>query len=593
MSNTPELFFSHDEWLNLKAKLADPFFAKIHEHNLEALRLLEAEKNGDDVTDVPIRLGLGQPKRTKIHERVLKNRMIRGTIAFYLTQKPEYLTIAWDAIERTCASPEWRPKPSNGLRGMQLSACELFYTVAFGYDALKPHLTAAQRERCVSTLRDVGLPQYLKALELHDWWENCDFNWGAAIHGNAGLAALAIRDEAPELSARVLKEVKTRLRTVINSFYPGGGYTEGVMYQGGCIGWMSDFIIALHRLEGDTLGLLENKDFHDTITTWQYLKGGDERPYNFSNVDAGTNEWGITQVFWWADKLKRPDWSHFQEQTLRDWRDTHACNYDVEAFFFRQPFQPVTPPVTAGVKHFQGIDWLTWKGAKSWLGFRSGFNGGNHNNKDLGSFILGYGTERFLIDPGYGAWMTEQHNAVTVRGQQQTDAATAKITTMKPLPNGFYLKCELTEGFPHALQHFRRHLLLLDDQHLLVLDDILGRGPRPQSAELRTSAKWYLQTRLPWSGNESSLTVQGRDARMKVMLLSDVGFLESKDWDWDGPLTTLTWRHIYDRHHDIHPMLLTFGDPKVDVRRNGSDLAITIDGHALKFSAASGELTGY
>ena len=593
MPNEPELYFTHDEWLNLKTKLADPFFARIHEHNLEALRLLEAEKNGDDVTDVPIRLGLGQPKRTTIHERVLKNRMIRGTIAFYITRNPEYLRIAWDAIERTCASPEWRPKPSNSLRGLHLSACELFYTVSVGYDALKPHLTAEQRERCVNTLRDVGLPQYLKALELHDWWENCDFNWGAAIHGNAGLAALAIRHDAPELSARVLKEVKARLRTVIDSYYVDGGYTEGVMYQAGCLGWLTDFIVPLYRLEQDSLGLLDNKDFHDTITTFQYLKGGDERPYNFSNVDASTNEWGTAQVFWWAAQLKRPDWAHFQEQTLRDWRDTHSCNYDVEAFLYRQPFQPVQTPETRGVKHFQGIDWLTWKGEKTWLGFRSGFNGGNHNNKDLGSFILGCGTERFLVDPGYGAWQTEQHNAVTVRSQQQTDAATAKIVTMQPFAGGFYLKCDLTEAFPHALQHFRRHLLLLDDQHVLVLDDILGRGPRPHSAKFRTSAKWFLQTRLPWSNDENTITIRGSAARLKVMLLSDVGFLESKDWAWDGPLTTISWRHIYDRHRDVHPMLLTFATPKVDVFRNGDDVKIVIDGRALKFSASSGELTGF
>lgn len=582
---SPCLFLDRAGWEGLKEKLADPFFKQLHENNLEALRLLEAEKAGGNIADVPWYLGRGG-KRTNIPNRVLKNRVIRSAAAWYITRDERYLKLAGEALEAACRSKDWSPEPGriHGIRGASLETGDLLYTVAFAYDVLFPYLTAAQKKRCVTTLRDVGLAAYLNGLALHDWWERCDFNWGAALHGNAGLAALALRNDEPDLARRVLDEVRAGLVPVIANFHKGGGWIEGVMYQCTTVGHMTDFVVPLYRLTGDDLGLLQNRDFHDTITAWQYLVGGDRRPFNFSNVDAGTTEWGMPHAFWWANKLNRPDWTHFQHEVMRDWRDTHGCFYDVECFWFREPCAKSEPPVTDGLKHFAGIDWLTWKGKRTWLGFRSGFNGGNHNNKDLGHFILGCGAERFLVDPGYGASQTDQHNAVTVRGNGQTDASRARVTRVEAFDGGFVLACDLSACFPYSLKHYVRHLLLLDDAHLLVLDDLLG------AEGLRTSARWHLQSRRTWNREGEDLLLNGRDARLRVRFLSDTGYFSAKDWEHDGPLTTFIWTAAYDRPHNLHPMLLTFGNPSVETRWTREAFEIVIDGKVWRYDIASRRL---
>ena len=57
------------------------------------------------------------------------------------------------------------------------------------------------------------------------------------------------------------------------------------------------------------------------------------------------------------------------------------------------------PPIT-GLHHFDGIDWIAWRGERTWLGIRGGYNGGNHSNLDLGHFIFGLDRTRYLVDTG-------------------------------------------------------------------------------------------------------------------------------------------------------------------------------------------------
>ena len=578
MLDHPSLFLSSSEWEDLRDKLADPFFEALHRNNLQAIDLLDQEKAHGDLGKVPRFLGVTGSPLHEIRGRIFKNRVIRGTVAWYLTKKEEYLQFALVSLEAACQSDDWSPRPGtlHGIQGASLDTSDLLYTVAFGYDSLYPYLSEDFRETCRSTLRDKGLAAYLLGLELKDWWENCNFNWGAALHGCAGFAALALRKSDPDYSSRVLEEVKPRLKTVIDYFYSGGGYPEGLMYLSTTLVHLSDFVMPLHRLTGEDLGLLTNPVFADVLSSFPYLVGGDGRPLNFSSINESSVEQGSSSIFWWARQLNRPDWAYTQEKMQRDWRDTHGMTFDVEAFWFREPFQAKAAPNTDGLHHFTGLDWLTWKGEKSWLGFRSGFNGDNHNHRDLGHFILGYGQERFLVDPGYAPRETPQHNAVTIRGHGQTDCSRAITREVVADATGFGLNCDLSACFPFSLRSFNRHLRLMEDRHLLVIDDIMGQ------AQTRNGARWHLQTRFPWRRDErGTLFIQGPLHTLAIHFLSETGYFQATDWNSDGPITTLSWTENYDRVESVHALLLSFGTPEITHRWEGKTLTVSIDGRIV------------
>jgi hypothetical protein len=257
----------------------------------------------------------------------------------------------------------------------------------------------------------------------------------------------------------------------------------------------------------------------------------------------------------------------------------------VESFWYREVNPPVEPPALAPLRHFKGIDWLTWHGEHTWLGFRSGFNGGNHDNDDLGTFILGYDDERFLCDPGYRVNPASEHNCITVRDYEQTDYATARITQLRPFDGGFYLCCDIQEAFPLATAHYNRHLLLIDDAHLLVIDDVLCRPA------FRNYSRVFLQSRLEPEVTGDGWRIPGEKATLRVRVLSESGFHRTDSWthrrNRGDPIHRMSWRDAHDRDHSVHVALLTFGDPDVDWTVDDAGVRLTLDGtrYAFRYQA--------
>ena len=225
----PWLYLERSEWENLSGKLEDPYFKEVYERNVKGLEILGEEQRA--------RAG-GDPDLLLTPIRILKGWVQRATVCWYITKESKYLEMAKTALSAACHSGEWKEKqPSRiHLNAANLRTAELLFIVSFGYDALYPYLDESTRRTCLEALIEKGLKTYLEGHLYNDWWVACDFNWNSALHGNAGIAALVVRDVKPELSNLVLELATTGLPHMIKAFYPGGGYIEGLMYQCTAIG---------------------------------------------------------------------------------------------------------------------------------------------------------------------------------------------------------------------------------------------------------------------------------------------------------------------------------------------------------------------
>lgn len=586
----PSLYLDGREWERLPDRLADPFFAALHEANLGRLSYMHADSSARDIREAAC-----SGKTNDIPRRLLKDYFQRSVVAWFLTREESHLEMARLALTAACRSASWRLQAGeiDGLRAADLATGELLHLVASGFDMLHAYLDDETRDLCIDALLTKGLPAYLDGLAMEDWWCRCDFNWNSALHGNAGVAALVVRHRDRELSDRVLREAIAGLPYLIESFYPDGGYIEGLMYLCTAVGHLTDFIVPYHKFTGDDLGLLTNRDFHDTITFLVEMHGGDGRVYNFSDVQEGRTGMALPHLLWWARMLDRADWTADQKPKLlsRGAQGDQSAKYHglfraVESFWYAEPHQSARPHVPRPLRHFAGIDWLRWRGRRSWLAFRAGFNGGNHDNDDLGTFILGIDDERFLTDPGYGATKASQHNCVTIRRHEQTDGAVAPIVRADETPDGFYVDCDLQAAFPHALAHYHRHLLLIDDLHLLLLDDIKGRGC------MRADVRGHFQTRLPARIVDKGFAIDGQKNTLRIHYLGNVDGLHVRSWDHGGQtFSTLQWDDTPYRIHSIQPVLLTFGCPVVEYELTPGRFEVSVDGHHFSFEERDGVLT--
>ncbi len=582
MKAMPPLFLSPTDWDQLAGRLDDAFFLKLHEANERAVAVL-MEAGESDLWCCPLDLRHTDRVRNDDERwRVLKHRLLRFSVSWRMTGSERALEEALRTVDALIDQRLWTVHyGAAGLQHGDLKTADLWVTACFALEALAPALDESRRGGLVGLLLDWALPAYLAGWEAGDWWRYADFNWGASVHGGAGLAALMLREVAPELSAQVLEKVREGLEYVLEAMPLGGGWIEGMMYQTTTLGHLTDFIAALHLQKGEDWGLAGERRLWDALDFRMRMLGGDGRPINFSNITETSHEWMLPHTWWWAARCGRPDWAGFAEAHPKPWWDTHGIFLDLEALWLRAPGQPTAPwRLQPGLAHAREIDWLMWRGERTWMAFRSGWNGGNHANLDLGQIIFGIDSERLLCDPGYGAGATDQHSCVTLRKKDQVHDTRAKIFRVREFGAGagraLYLCCNLTGSFPGVAAYHYRHLLVGEAGYLLVVDDLMVYGGR------RASARGHLQFRHRPVLEEAAFELEGTTKRVRGRFLTAVKRPEVRDWEWGGQswnwerpcVYTMSYRPDIDAPHVRMAVLITELDPGEAVWEIDGDQAV-------------------
>ncbi len=578
------LFLSQEEWDNLSDKLADPFFVEIASHCRDFVMEFPA-KAGDDLTDIGRSLDTPGEKNN-LKARTLKNILQRCAVAWHLDRDDAALRLAGKAVDLLCNTVPWAPYRRVDAGAADLHTADLTYCAAFALDVLGRDLTRRQRDMLIYTLRDRGLALYLEGLRQRNWWRHAEFNWGTALHGQAGLGALALEPYDPELSEKVLREAIAGIQYPINDFQPGGGWIEGMMYQATTMGHLIDFALPLYRVKNNDLGLLENRNFHDAFESRTQMIGGDGEPYNFSDCPYGSEEIYLPHAYWFAKHLNRPDWAAFEDRVVKSWRSLKGLFHDTETFWYRETNQETG---RWGVRRYyccDGLDWHFWRGEESWLAFRGGQGGGNRGNWDLGHFILGHGRERFLFDPSHEGRATSCHNAVTIRGFPQSDFARCPVITRRHWEDGCYLCCDMREAFPNILSHYFRHLLLIGDRHLLVLDDIMACRGR------RNSAAWHLTTRMDHERRGNDLFLLGTESSARLRFLSEIRGFDVNHWNYrNKPIHTFQWNDGHDRVRSVMPLLISFDGEEPEIETAQDLFTLRLCSHRWHLDLAEGTLS--
>jgi len=555
------LFLSDDEWDHLAARLDDPFFAALHEANERAVAVM-LNTARDSLWRVP--MDLREPGDVRDDDerwRILKHRLLRFTLSWRLAGREDSLAEALRTVDELLEPKHWTAHYlAAGIRHADLKTADLWYDAVFAREALWPKLSKEQRTGLETLLTEWALPAYLRGWEDSDWWLHAEFNWGASVHGGAGFAALAVRELVPDLAEDVLARVREGLDFVIEAMPLGGGWIEGMMYQATTLGHLTDFAAALHRVTGADLGLTANRRLHDAFDFRMQMLGGDENPINFSNCNERSSEWRLPHAYWWAARCDRPDWAGFESAYPKPWWDTHGVFLDIEAFWMREPNQPETTfSKQPGLAHAREIDWLTWNRGEMWFGLRCGFNGGNHCNLDLGQIVFGWGEERILCDPGYGAASTSQHSCVTLAGKDQANRARARTFRTREWDlegeHILYTCSDLSDAYGTTLHYHYRHCIAGESGFLLILDDLLVRDG------LRAAAAGHLQIRAEPELTDTAFTLAEPNAGFRGHFLTPTRRVSSSAWTWrNQPVHTLSYRCNPDRPRATMAVLLARTD---------------------------------
>lgn len=359
-------------------------------------------------------------------------------------------------------------------------------SIALAYDAFAPHLDEPSKALWLKVLKRL-LDIYLDS-SRHGNWDCVSIpNANPVANGGGGQLGLALLNEYPEEAAEAVWYARRNIWNWLD-YCSGtrGGNTEGVQYwQYGAFNFLR-FARALEHVTGGDDGLLSHPAITKTLNMVRMSLSND-------GATHGTNDTipvpvGAPIAYFCAGRFNDRFGLWYGDHASRTLRERRAAGkpapYTSSAFWtllnrpgvpecFDQPDLPTTyvlDDIHYGIlRSAPNFDCSLVAGIK---GSRAPYT--HHNQPDTGTFFIHVRGERLLIDPGYYKGDPDCHSLPFIGGvSPQQPAATTGVLSCREVNSVRVLSCDATAAYRGAATRVLRHLVMLGDQALVLLDDIV------------------------------------------------------------------------------------------------------------------------
>lgn len=423
--------------------------------------------------------------------------------------------------------------------------------LALAYDAFRPMLS--QQDRGLwKKLIDRYLTLYLQTAEQKAWTIITIANANPVGNSGAGLLALAIAAEDPELSVRVLNHVRVLLWRWLDSCQGAdGGNTEGLQYWHYALEHFVPFAVALERTTGTDDGLLSHPSIRNGLNMIRLSLSNDGASHGLNDTMplplGGTLAWFLGARFgdplglWYGDHCLR-----WYEKAEREGGTKLPYGPDLFGMLlFRPPVEEnFDPPALPNVFVLHSVEMGMLRSSPQmdarWTvclkGARPPFT--HHNQADAGSFSVDLRGERLLLDPGYYKDKASDHNLVLVEGTGPKPAEhwSAPILGACEVAGVKFATLDATQAYAGKARKLHRHFALTEENALIVVEDIIlhdsdslatGESLPAASAEADQPfpLKWMFQGGGPTEtlpGGQGVL-IRGQRTGLRIECFSGVG----------------------------------------------------------------------
>jgi hypothetical protein len=514
-------------------------------------------------------LDLAPITRTKQGRRLLgqSRRCVKRTVtlamAYYLTGDTKYANRGAQEMLAVAQFSDWNPSHF-------LDVAEMTFALAIGYDWLYDQLDDTSRKTIRAAIIQKGVVLPLET--RHKGWVKARNNWGQVCHGGLTAGALAVLEDAPDLTARTVHNAVHNVTYSMAAYAPRGSYPEGPGYWAYGTSYNVLLIGVLESALGTDFGLTQAPGFS---ATGQYpaLACGPSGLF-FNYADGGATRSPQPVLYWFASRFSRPDWLLGEPQLLRA-RVARIQPRDASGGGNR--LLPLALLWMTKAKDNVKIQMpLSWSSAgetpitlhrSSWtdpnatyVGLKGGSPSANHGHMDTGSFVLDADRVRWAIDLGaegyYGIeargmnlWNRAQdsdrwtifrqsndgHNTLVIDGQLQRAAGHGEITRFSSDPAFAHTVVDLSSVYAGQAESVQRGIALLPSREVLIQDELTGLKPG-------SHVRWGMITPgVPDSLERPQLELRSGNARLQLTRIAP----KSTKWqtidtakprnEWDSP----------------------------------------------------------
>lgn len=451
-------------------------------------------------------------------------------------------------------------------------------SIGLAYDAFAPHLREDQRAiwcRVAKRLLDL----YLDSSRYPHWDCVSIPNANPVANGGGGQLGLALLNEYPEEAAEAVWHARRNIWNWLD-YCCGtrGGNTEGVQYwQYGTLNFLC-FARALEHVTGSDDGLLSHPAITKTLNMIRVSLSNDGATHGIN--DTIPVPVGAPIAYFCAGRYNDPFalwYGDHAERTLRNRREAgKPAPYSSTPFWslltrpgvpesFDQPDLPTTyvlDDIHYGIlRSAPQYDCALVAGMK---GSRAPYT--HHNQPDTGAFYIHVRGERLLIDPGYYKGQPDCHNLPLIGGTApQQPTATTGLLSSAEAGTVRVLSCNAAAAYRGAASRVLRHLVMLGDQGLVLLDDIAV----PSEMDPHVLAQLQCGGQTQTLNDARTVLNQGEIAQLRIDALShpDLRFELKPERD----LKDIHWGYSFAdcKHFPVtatyqadpdHPLVLAFQD---------------------------------
>ena len=476
-------------------------------------------------------------------------RLTTLSLAYRFQRDPRHLEKLEEELVAVCEFNNWNPSHFLDVAEM---ACGVALAIDWAGEWLSPEVDRLARNALVNKALKPGLGN-----SGGNWWITSDNNWNLVCHGGLSMAALAVFDNAPQLSADILQQAVEYIPLALKPYAPQGIYPEGVSYWFYATTYLTASISAYESSLGTDFGFTAAPGVMESAVFSQVMAGPSGDYYNFFDSGLGgfqsLTHFGL--LSWFASRSASGfDWSAYGKLLKRESVDMHQLRstrfYPVHFLNLVQlgktePAEFVWPEVWSGGGEEPIVIMRDRYNSTDafFLAAKGGRAADNHGNMDAGSFIFEQEGVRWSIDPGnqnYNAleqimggelWNSAQdsrrwdlltknsggHSSLVLNGENHL--ADERATLIRRMQDGDNPRFtfDLTALYGENIEMAHRTFSKQSATRLRISDELVF-------SPLTESLSWQMITRAEWMMEDNGVVLQQDGSTLYLRVLSEAPY---------------------------------------------------------------------
>jgi hypothetical protein len=534
----PKLFFTAGQIDSLKQKATDTNPGNLGTSPNSIWK--EIKKKADSYA------AQGNPSYDEYSMRDEEDRLLTLSFAYAITEDDKYLTPAKSSVNTILSWDNWEGTYYFGHK----SICR---GMAYAYDMLflefpeqkQDEIRQALIERCI-------IPLYSDAKDRDGYFSLSSAQRNNNFHvnyvGGFLIPALAVYNE-DEHSRGWGETGRALVKDILDNIGENGGWREGLQYGTSSINWLLPSVYGLKNVM--------NFDYsdHKRLNNLQLFSVYQTTPGGEGNANFGETLYSTKHTFsHLANYLSSQNANTISGNVLRDsdvgtnvldfiWYDKDSDHEDFDIL----PYS----------RNFKDVSWQFsrsgWRSYDILLGMKDDYNDVNHGSQnDCNHYILNAGGDWLASDQGKHLGSTASYKASTIGHNTlivDNDEDSQKLYSGSPhCYNDAYFGSDMFdyivgdakevyhEGGDMELDRFKRHLVFVKPDYLVVFDDVKTDGNARQLKILHhlRGGSDPASERFVRQGNKIKLQSSGYRAEVIYNVLEPADFNYNVKTSWNG-----------------------------------------------------------